>query len=126
MSTAADLVGPIDPKHDTYLRAEMPRLLSALNKLAINEGELDPAVVKMRNAFARFMLDMLDYLDHTKSFRSVPGEEWMTRIRELSGEFSPAPSASSTQRQVIDELQKLDHALLCDMFKTAGNHAVSH
>jgi hypothetical protein len=126
MNSAAEPIGQIDPRHDAYLRTEMPRLLSALNRLAINEGEADPSLVKVRNAFARFMLDMLDYLDHTKCFPSVPGEEWLIRIRQLTCEFCPAPAASATQRQIVDELHRLDRSLLNDMFRTDGDHSVTH
>lgn len=144
--TLSELCDHIEQTHHAYLREEMPRLLGILNKIAIRSGEKDPRLVQLRNTFARFMLDMLEHMDkeewyvfaaarkldrgivepadpaapnalHDMIQEHDEGGMALLKMRELTDGFRAPEDASKTLRDVLRDLEKLDHDMHEHVFK---------
>ena len=123
--------------HHVYLRAELPRLLGFLNKIAIKHGDKTRKLIHLRNVFAKFMVDMLEHMDNEEEYvfaaarkldqgivashdrgghdpmhlmmeEHDEGAMALMKMRELSDNFTAPPDACETFKKVMADLARLE------------------
>jgi len=141
-----ELCDHIEQTHHTYLRAEMPKLLGKLNKIAIKLGETDPRLVQLRNLFAKFMVEMLEHMDKEEWYVFAEARRLdqgivdtvdpassdaiqhmieehddsgmaLLKMRELTDGFRAPEGACKLLVDALHDLEKLDHDMHQHVFK---------
>ncbi|MFP4432251.1 MAG: iron-sulfur cluster repair di-iron protein [Spirochaetota bacterium] len=133
--TSRELVAHIVEEHHGYLRRELPRLDYLTQKVAADHGDQDPRLREIALLFGSLVADLLAHqeAEERKVFPALvesdglgEGEtgigsvleslmeehagvaEALTRLRELTDDYTPAEWACNTTRAMVHGLRELE------------------
>lgn len=133
-----DVADHIERFHHTYLKTELPRLSALIEKVNTAHGDRHPELFEVARVFEAFRAEMTDHMRKEEEVlfpaarkldaaRSIDGFEWLvrgpltclvheheeagqalTRMRQLTGGYTPPTNACATYRVMLDSLARLE------------------